>query len=129
MSAEAKRVKVRMLAERCCGMALVVLGIVLLVMGTATASPVLLCGEGVLTLFLGVRGALIVNVPARIPKLVTLGAIVLLLQLACVCGIVFITGTDNIANDPMPVAAGAGPCLLSLMAVLMSRGIAKRAER
>lgn len=129
MSAEAKRVKVLMLAELFLGMALVVLGIALLVMGAATASPALLCGEGVLTLFLGVRGALIVNVPARIPKLVTLGAIMLLLQLACVVGIVFLTGTDNIANDPVPVVAGAVPCLLTLIAVLMSRGIAKRAER
>ena len=129
MSAEAKRVKILTLIELLLGLAVVILGIVLLVMGAKTAAPYVLCGEGVISLVFGVRGALIANVPARIGKLVTLGLVVLLLQIACIAGIVFLIGPNEVAKEPLPVCASVVPALITLIAVVLARGIAKRAER
>ena len=129
MSAEAKRVKILTLIELLLGLAVVILGIVLLVMGAKTAAPYVLCGEGVISLVFGVRGALIANVPARIGKLVTLGLVVLLLQIACIAGIVFLIGPNEVAKEPLPACASVVPALITLIAVVLARGIAKRAER
>ena len=129
MSAEAKRVKILTLIELLLGLAVVILGIVLLVMGAKTAAPYVLCGEGVISLVFGVRGALIANVPARIGKLVTLGLVVLLLQIACIAGIVFLIGPNEVPKEPLPVCASVVPALITLIAVVLARGIAKRAER
>ncbi len=129
MSSEAKRVKILTLLEMALGLALVVLGIVFVVQQRTTGSAYVLCGEGVLGLVLGVRGALIANVPARIGKLVTIGAVVLLLQICCIVGVVMLTGPDKVAQDPVPTCASAVPAVLTLAIVLLSRGMAKRAER
>lgn len=129
MSSEAKRVKILTLIELLLGFAIVILGIVLLVMGAKTMAPAILCGEGVITLIFGVRGALIANVPARIGKLVTFGLIVFLLQVACIAGIVFLIGPNEVQNDPVPVCAAAVPAVITFIAVLLARGMAKRAER
>ncbi|MBO7674561.1 MAG: hypothetical protein J6S63_06085 [Atopobiaceae bacterium] len=129
MSAEAKRVKILTLIELVLGLAIVVTGVVLVVLGAASAAPFVLCGEGVLTLVFGARAALIANVPARIGKLVSLALIVLLLQIACLVGIVFLIGPDQVSQDPIPVFAAALPAVFSVTIALLSNGIAKRAER
>ena len=129
MSAEAKRVKILTLIELILGLAVVVLGIVLIILGSKTAAPFVLCGEGVVSVVFGVRGALIANVPARIGKLVTLGLVVLLLQVACIVGVVFLIGSNEVSKEPLPVCASAVPALITLIAVVLARGIAKRAER
>lgn len=129
MSAEAKRVKILTLIELFLGAALVVFGIVLLVTGAKNSSPYVLCGEGVVSLVFGVRGALIANVPARIGKLVTFGIVVFLLQAACVAAIVYFTGPNEVPNEPAPVCASVVSAIVTLVAVLLARGMAKRAER
>ena len=129
MSSEAKRVKILTLIELFLGVALVAYGIVLLVTGAKNASPYVLCGEGAISLVFGVRGALIANVPARIGKLVAFGIVVLLLQLACVAAIVYFTGPSEVPHEPLPVCASAVPAIITLIAVILSRGMAKRAER
>lgn len=129
MSSEAKRVKILTLVEMFLGLALVVAGIVFVVGGASTAAPFVLCGEGALSLVFGARGALIANVPARIGKIVSLGLVVLLLQAACVAAIVFLVGPDEVADNLPPVCLSAVPALVTLVAVLLSRGMAKRAER
>lgn len=129
MSAEAKRVKILTLIELFLGVALVALGIVLLVTGAKNASSYVLCGEGVVSLVFGVRGALIANVPARIGKLVGFGLVILLLQLACVAGIVYFTGPSEVPQQPLPTCASVVPAIFTLIAVILARGMAKRAER
>lgn len=129
MSSEAKRVKILTLIELALGLALVVFGIVLIVNGNPAQAPGILCGEGVFTLFFGARAALIANVPARIGKLVTFGLIALLIQVACAVAIVMMVGTDHVAENPVPVCLSAVPAVVSLVIVLLSRGMAKRAER
>ena len=129
MSSEAKRVKILTLIELALGLALIIMGIVFVVGGAATAAPYVLCGEGVLTLLFGGRGALIANVPARIGKLVTLALVVFLLQLACVAGIAYLIGPDNVSQELPTVCTAAIPAIITLIAMLLARGMAKRAER
>ncbi len=129
MSSEAKRVKILTLIELLLGLAIVICGIVLGIMGAATAAPYVLAGEGVVSMFFGARGALIANVPARIGKLATFGLIVLVIQLVCVGIVVCMVGPNNVAEDPVPVCLSVIPALLTLAIMLLSRGMAKRAER
>jgi hypothetical protein len=129
MSSEAKRVKILTLIELILGLVLTVTGVVLAVMGAATVAPFVLCGDGVLTAVFGARAALIANVPARIGRLTSLAAIVMLLQLVCLAGIVLLIGPSNVSEDPIPVFAAALPTVFSVTIALLSNGIAKRAER
>ncbi len=129
MSAEAKRVKILTLIELALGLALVVFGVVLLISHVATSAPFILCGEGLLTLFFGARGALIANVPARIGKLATLALIIFVVQLACAVGVIMMVGPENVSNEVGPVACACAPALVTLIIAILSRGIAKRAER
>jgi hypothetical protein len=129
VSAEAKRVKILTLLGLVLGLVLVVLGIVLVVGGSATSAPFVLIGEGVVTLVYGGRGALIANVPARMGKLVTLAAVVLLVQLACVAAVVMLVGPDNVSKEPVLVGASAVPSVVTLATLLLARGMTKRAER
>lgn len=129
MSSEAKRVKILTLIELALGLALIVVGIVLVVGGQAAQAPFVLCGEGVVSLVFGGRAALIANVPARIGKLVSLALIICLVQAACVAGIVMLVGTDQVKENLLPVCCAAVPAFVSLTIALLSRGIAKRAER
>jgi len=130
MSQEVRRVKLLVLLSMALGLVLVVLGIINAMSAGDAATPYfVLCGEGVLTLVYGARAALVANVPARIGKLATLALIVLLLQLACVAGIVYLIGVDTVKDNPVPVAIAGVPALLNLIECLLARGIAKRAER
>ncbi|MDO4538410.1 MAG: hypothetical protein Q4B54_09640 [Coriobacteriales bacterium] len=129
MSAEAKRVKIITLLEIALGLVLLVFGVVIKTMGNPTAAPLVVAGEGLVTLFFGGRGALIANVPARIGKLATLAFIMLLVQVACVVGAVMIIGPENVGNDPAQVAVACLPVPFTLAIALQSRGMAKRAER
>lgn len=129
MSSEAKRVKILTLIELFLGLALVVAGIVLAVGGAATMAPFALCAEGVVSLVFGARGALIANVPARIGKMVSLGLVVFLLQAACIALIVYLVGPDQVSDNLPVVCMASVPALVTIVAVLLSRGMAKRAER
>ncbi|MDO4798227.1 MAG: hypothetical protein Q4A01_09455 [Coriobacteriales bacterium] len=129
MSSEAKRVKILTLIELALGLALIVYGIVLIVGGMTSGAAYALCGEGAITMVFGVRGALIANVPARMGKLVTLGIVILLLQLACVAGVVMLTGPDKVAEQPVNTGISVVPALITLIAIFLARGITKKAER
>ena len=130
MSQEVRRVKLLVLLSMALGIVIAALGMVsVLGAGDGAAPLFVLCGEGVLTLVYGVRGALVANVPARIGKLASLALVVLLVQLACVAGIVYLVGVDAIKDNPIPVVAAGIPAPLNLIEWLLDRGIAKRAER
>ena len=129
MSSEAKRIKLLTLAELVLGVAILVLGVVMLIQGKSSTPNYVLCGEGLLTFVFGVRGSLIANVPARMGKLVPFGAIVLLCQIACAAGIVYLVGTDKVGDELPVVCASVAPALVTLVAVILARGMAKRAER
>lgn len=129
MSQEAKRVKILTLAELVGGLALICYAIVMAVMGGAAAVCALIGVDGCVTLVFGMRGALIANVPARIGKLATLALIVLAIQAALVCAVVYAVGPDQVSTDPIPVIVEALPAVVTLVIFLLARGIAKRAER
>lgn len=129
MSSEAKRVKLFTLVELVLGVALIVLSVVMLILGGNPMPHYVSCAEGVLTFVFGVRGALIANVPARIGKLVSFGAIILLLQVVCVAAVVYLIGPDNVQNNLPTVCACTVPPIISLIVTLLARGMAKRAER
>lgn len=129
MSQEAKRVKILTLAELLGGFALICYAIVSAVMGAATAVCALVGIDGLVTLVFGVRGALIANVPARIGKLAGFALVILVVQLALVCAVVFAMGPDQVQQEPIPVIVEAIPAVVTLAILVLSRGMAKRAER
>lgn len=128
MSAEAKRIKILTLAQLFVGLALIVGGIVML-MGDATPRPFILGVEGILTLAVGARGALIANVPARIGKLAVLMLVALMVQCSCVAFVVFFTGPENVSGDPVPCCMALVPAVFSLVIALLSSSMSKHAER
>ena len=130
VSSESKRIKLITLFELFLGLALLVGGIVLIVMGVMPKKPAaVLAGEGLVTLLFGGRGALIANVPSRISKLVTLALIIAIVQIACVAGIVFLVGMDHVQENVGVIVASAVPPILTIVIWILSRGMAKRAER
>lgn len=129
MSSEAKRVKILTLIQLGFGLILFGYAISLLVRGIDAIVCSALAADGVITFFLGVRGALIANVPARIAKLATLALIFCVLQIACTVVVVCSVGVDNVGDNLLPVAASAVPALTSFVIWLLSHGMAKRAER
>ena len=129
VSTEIKRVKLMTLAELFLGIALLAGGVVVAAMGAVMQSGAfLLAGEGLVTSAFGVRGALIANVPARIGKLATLALVIALVQIACCVGTWLLLGTDE-QSDYVCLASAAVPALISCVIWLLSRGMAKRAER
>lgn len=111
------------------GSLMVIGAIVVLVMGLVEMpSACVVIGEGLLTAVFGVRGALITNVPARVPKLVSLALITLVIQVACVGVIVYLTGVDG-KKDIAMVCGCSAVALLSLIVWVLSRSMAKKAER
>lgn len=129
MSQEAKRVKIFTLVAIALGLVCVIAAIVLAVQGVSAAIAGLLGAEGAATIYYGGKGALIANVPARLGQLVKLSIIILVVQVACIAGIVLTVGTDNVADNSVPLALSAVSCLDTLIILLLSRGITKRAER
>lgn len=129
MSQEVKRVKILTLVELVLGVALIGFAIFLFVTGAAPAIAGSVVGNGLMTLFFGVRGALIANVPARMPRLVRFALIAFVVQVALTAAVVCLTGTDNVGDNPLPTVCCAVPALVSLVCLLLANGIAKRAER
>ena len=129
MSSEVKRVKILTLLSLLLGVCTLVYGIILIVTGGEIPVSGLVCADGLLTLVFGGRGALLANVPAKMPALAKIAIVVFLLQCALAAAIVFLVGPDHVKDNIGPVVSLAICALLSLVIWLLSRGIAKRAER
>ena len=129
MSQEAKRIKILTLVALIGGLALMGCAIALAVTGTPVAVSVLIGLDGLASTLFGGRGALIANVPARMGKLASLAIIVLVVQVALVAGLVYAMGPDHVADEPLPVVVSVAPAIVTLIILLLSRGMAKRAER
>ena len=129
MSSEAKRVKLLTLAEMFLGLIVLVGGIVAAAMGPLDmiAGLALAC-EGIVGLIFGAKGALIANVPARIGKLARIALIVQIVQILACVAIVYITGAAE-QHELVAIAGGVLLPVISLVILLLSRGMAKRAER
>ena len=130
MSSEVKRVKLLTLLSLLLGLGTLVFGIVLIVMGMASM-PVggVVCADGFLTLFFGGRGALLANVPAKMPNLAKLAIVILILQCALIAAIVFLIGPDHVKDQIAPVVCASVNAVITLVILILARGIAKRAER
>ena len=130
MSTEVKRVKLLTLLELFLGMAVLVGGIVVAVMALVEQpAGFVIAGEGLVTLLFGARAALIVNVPARIAKVVKLALIVMLVQIACAVAAVMLMDMDGKKDMVVAVCGGFLPAIITFVIMMLSRGIAKRAER
>lgn len=112
------------------------LGLIVLVGGilAALAGPldlvagIILACEGLVGLVFGVRGALIANVPSRIGKLARIALLVQAVQIIACVVIGVITGADE-QHEIVAIACGALLPLISLVILILSRGMEKRAER
>ena len=129
MSSEVKRVKLLTLLSLLFGFAMLAYGIVLIVTGTAIPVSGVVCTDGLLTVVFGGRGALLANVPAKMPNLAKLAFAFFLLQCALVAAIVFLIGPDHVKDQIAPVVCTSVNAVYTLVICLLSRGIAKRAER
>ncbi len=129
MSSEVKRVKLLTLLSLLLGFGTLVYGIVLIVTGTTIPVSGMVCADGLLTLIFGGRGALLANVPAKMPVLAKIAIVVFLIQCALIAAIVFLVGPDHVKDQIAPIACASANALASLVIWILSRGIAKRAER
>jgi hypothetical protein len=129
MSTEAKRIKILTLVAMAVGLVCVIVPIVLWMQSAPAALAGLLGAEGAITIIYGGRGALIANVPARIGQLVKLSLIVCVVQAALIGCMIMVIGQDHIAENPLAIGCAAVPFFISLIICLLSRGMAKRAER
>lgn len=129
MSSEVKRVKILTLLSLLLGACTLVYGIVLIITGAYIPVSGLVCADGLLTLVFGGRGALLANVPAKMPVLAKIAIVVFLLQCVLTAAIVFLVGPDHVKDNVGPVVSLALCALISLVIWILSRGIAKRAER
>ena len=129
MSSESKRVKLLTLAELFLGIIVAVAGVVAAFAGPLDlVAGLILAAEGLVSVVFGVKGALIANVPARIGRLARIALVVQLVQiLACVI-IGVETGADE-QHEIVAIVGGALLPLISLVILLLSRGMEKRAER
>ena len=130
MSAEVKRVKLLTLIELFLGLAVLIGGITVAVLSLVEQpAAFVIAGEGLGTLLFGARAALSVNVPARIAKVVKLALVVFLIQIACLVVAVMLMDMDGKKDMVVAVCGGFLPAFMSFVIMMLSRGIAKRAER
>ncbi|MBR3314918.1 MAG: hypothetical protein IKG18_12350 [Atopobiaceae bacterium] len=129
MSSEAKRVKLLTLAEMFLGLIVLIGGIVAAFMGPLdVVAGIILAAEGLVSLIFGARGALIANVPARIGKLARIALIIQLVQIVSCVAIGLITGADE-QHEIIAIVCGALLPVISLVILILSRGMEKHAER
>ncbi|MBR3158197.1 MAG: hypothetical protein IKF14_03740 [Atopobiaceae bacterium] len=129
MSSEAKRVKLLTLAEMFLGLIVLIGGIVAVFMGPLdVVAGIILAAEGLVSLIFGARGALIANVPARIGKLARIALIIQLVQIVSCVAIGLITGADE-QHEIIAIVCGALLPVISLVILILSRGMEKHAER
>lgn len=124
MSADSKRIKIVSLVTMIYGIAAVVTGIVLLVTGHGIPG-VLVLVSGVLSAILGVRGALIANVPNNTPQLVKLSGGMFVVQAADSAGVVASQGPQQVNQDPLAICLTLLSVLLALILLILSHRLKK----
>lgn len=122
MSADSKRIKIIALVTLIFGLAAAVVSLVLLFASGATAAYGLAVASGAVSLYLGVQGALIANVPNTIKKLVTLSTALLLVQVVLGVAVYFVAGTDQVP----PYCVICVSVLLALLLMIFSRSLNKK---
>lgn len=127
MSSDSKRIKVVSLVTMIYGIAAVVAGIVLLATGHGIPGALVLV-SGVLSAFLGVRGALIANVPNNTPQLVKLSGGMFAVQAADSAGVVAAQGPQQVNQDPLAICLTLLSVLLALILLILSHRLKKVLE-
>ncbi len=122
MSADSKRIKIIALVTLIFGLAAAVVSLVLLFVSGMAAAHGLGVASGVVSLYLGVQGALIANVPNTIKKLVTLSTVLLLVQVVLGVALYFVAGTDQV----LPYCVICASALLALLLMIFSRSLNKK---
>lgn len=127
MSQDSKRIKISAIVTMIYGLAAVVAGIVLLVGGHGLVGALVLV-SGVLSAFLGVRGALIANVPSTTPALVKLSGGMFAVQAADSAGVVAVQGPQQVNQDPVAICCTLLSALLALILLILSHRLKKQLD-
>lgn len=125
MSQDSKRIKVTTIVTLLYGLASIVAGIALLVVDDQTAASVFALLSGVVSVVLGVRGALIANVPSNTQQLVKLSGCVFVVQLAFSGATVAIVGPSEVNEDPVGLCFILVGALLALIVLILSHRLKK----
>lgn len=128
MSQDSKRIKIMTIITLLYGLASIVAGIVLLVLGEPMLVGILVLVSGVISAILGARGALIANVPSNTPQLVKLSGISSLLQLADSGGVVAAKGPEQVNQDPLSICITLLALLLAFVILILSRRLKKQLD-
>lgn len=127
MSADSKRIKIVTLITLAYGVIAAVVGIVLLATGHGLSGALVLV-SGVLSAVLGVRGALIANVPSTTPKLVKLSGGMFVVQAADSAGIVAVNGPQQVNQEPLAICLTLLSALLALILLILSHRLKKQLD-
>lgn len=127
MSQDSKRIKIVSLVTLAYGVIALVAGVVLLVTGAGIAGGLVLV-SGILSAVLGVRGALIANVPSNTPQLEKLSGGLLVVQAADSCGVVAASGPEQVNQDPLALCMALVSVLLALILLILSHRLKKQLE-
>jgi hypothetical protein len=122
LSADSKRIKILALVTLIFGLAATVVSLVLLFVSGMAPAYGFAVASGVVSLYLGVQGALIANVPNTIKKLVTLSTVLLLVQVVLGVALYFVAGTDQVP----PYCVICASVLLALLLMIFSRSLNKK---
>lgn len=127
MSADSKRIKIVSLVTLAYGVVGIIAGIVLLATGSGLAGALVLV-SGVLSGILGVRGALIANVPSNTPQLEKLSGGLFVVQAADSGCIVAVNGPEQVNQDPLALCLALVSVLLALFLLILSHRLKKQLE-
>lgn len=127
MSQDSKRIKIVSLVTLAYGVIALVAGVMLLVTGAGIAGGLVLV-SGILSAVLGVRGALIANVPSNTPQLEKLSGGLLVVQAADSCGVVAASGPEQVNQDPLALCMALVSVLLALILLILSHRLKKQLE-
>ncbi len=125
MSEESRRLKICTLVSLIGGLAMAVAGIVLGVTGGFGIARVLALVSSVLALVLGIRGALLANVPSKSDELVRLALAITVVQACLAVAEVLIPGVDAVGENVVPIALTCVALVVALAICLMARGVSR----
>lgn len=125
MSSDSKRIKICTLVSLIYGIVAAIMGIVFAVTTKdATSWPVV--GTGVLSAVVGVRGALIANVPSTIAKLVKLAVIVFIVQVVVALLALFLVGPQNVNDYVLPFSLMLVSMIVTLIIAILSQQLNRK---
>ena len=120
MTGHGKLLKISSLAAMFCGLASLVVGVVLVVRDVTDVDACMTSLEGLLSLVYGVRTAILANVPSNTDKI---GKKALILLAAAVAVVAAFVAVKTLSVTPVQIALACVICAIALAAVVLARTI------